>query len=187
MSESAVGIDGVKLIKLKVFGDQRGAFYEAFRASWMGDQKRWVQWNVSSSAANVVRGLHFHKLQTDYWLVPAGKIQVALVDLRHGSPTARAAQCVMLDGADPHGLCIPPGVLHGYRIIESATVMYLVDVEYTGKDEYGVRWNDPALGLPAQWYGAPAPTLSPRDAGAPMLADLKIATVDYVQAIGRGG
>ena len=180
-------IDGVKLIKLKVFGDQRGGFYEAFRASWMGDQKRWVQWNVSMSAADVVRGLHFHKLQTDYWLVPNGRIQVALVDLRPGSPTKRAARCVVLDGTDPHGLCIPPGVLHGYRIVEAATVMYLVDVEYTGQDEYGVRWNDPALGLPADWYAGPAPTLSPRDAAAPMLADLKIAPVDYAQSIGRGG
>src|ERR1700683_5114267 len=180
-----IGIEGVKLIKLKVFGDQRGGFYEAFRASWMGeqDQRQWVQWNVSSSTAGVVRGLHFHKLQTDYWLVPSGKILVALVDLRHGSPTARAAGCVVLDAADPHGLCIPPGVLHGYRIIESATVMYLVDVEYTGQDEFGVRWNDPALGLSADWYGTAAPTLSPRDAAAPLLADLKTAPVNYSQVI----
>jgi dTDP-4-dehydrorhamnose 3,5-epimerase len=177
-SELAVGIDGAKLIKLKVFGDSRGGFYEAFRASWLSDRQRWVQWNVSTSTANVVRGLHFHKLQTDYWLVPVGKIQVALVDLRPGSATARAARCVTLDGANPHGLCIPPGVLHGYRILESATVMYLVDVEYTGKDEYGVRWNDPALGLPADWYGGTAPTLSARDAAAPMLADLKIVPPD---------
>ena len=179
-TDAALGIDGVKLIKLKVFGDLRGGFYEAFRASWMGEQQRWVQWNVSMSAANVVRGLHFHKLQTDYWLVPTGKIQVALVDLRPHSPTKRVARCVMLDSADPQGLCIPPGVLHGYRILEAATVMYLVDVEYTGKDEYGVRWNDPALGLPSQWYDGVSPTLSSRDAAAPMLADLKIEPVDQV-------
>jgi dTDP-4-dehydrorhamnose 3,5-epimerase len=179
-TDLAVGIDGVKLIKLKVFGDPRGGFYEAFRASWLSDRQQWVQWNVSMSAANVVRGLHFHKLQMDYWLVPTGKIQVALVDLRPNSPTARLAKCVTLDSADPHGLSIPPGVLHGYRILEAAMVMYLVDVEYTGKDEYGVRWNDPALGLPSQWYGGVSPTLSSRDAAAPMLADLKIERVDQV-------
>jgi dTDP-4-dehydrorhamnose 3,5-epimerase len=182
----SIGIDGVKLIKLKVFGDSRGSFYEAFRASWVDDRRRWVQWNVSTSVANVVRGLHFHKLQTDYWLVPTGKVQVALVDLRSGSPTQRTARCVMLEGGDPHGLCIPPGVLHGYRILETATVMYLVDVEYNGQDEYGVRWDDPALGLPAHWYQGAEPTLSPRDAAAPMLADLKTAPVDHAESSKRG-
>jgi dTDP-4-dehydrorhamnose 3,5-epimerase len=168
------GIDGAKLVKFQVFGDSRGAFFEIFRASWFGDRQRWVQWNVSRSSGNVVRGLHFHKLQTDFWFVPQGKIQVGLVDLRPKSPTHRVAKSFPLDSADPHGLYIPPGVVHGYRITGEATVMYLVDVEYTGKDEYGVKWNDPALGLPKSWYDGPTPTLSNRDAAAPMLADLQV-------------
>lgn len=168
-----VGIAGVKLAQPKVWGDGRGAFFEAFRASWFDPGQRWVQWNVSRSAGNVVRGLHFHKLQTDYWMVTAGKVHAALVDLRPKSPTRGVAKVVTLDAANPQGLAIPPGVLHGYKIIEDATVMYLVDVEYTGKDEYGVRWNDPDLKLPADWYGGPTPTLSNRDAAAPMLADLQ--------------
>jgi dTDP-4-dehydrorhamnose 3,5-epimerase len=49
--------------------------------------------------------------------------------------------------------------------------MYLVDVEYTGKDEFGVRWNDPALGLPKSWYEPPEPSVSKRDATAPLLKD----------------
>src|SRR5579862_3619987 len=109
-------IDGVKLFKPKVFGDGRGAFFEAFRASWLSERQRWVQWNISKSAGNVVRGLHFHKLQTDYWLVTNGKIQVALVDLRKKSPTVNKAICIPLDAAEPTGLAIPPGVLHGYKI-----------------------------------------------------------------------
>jgi dTDP-4-dehydrorhamnose 3,5-epimerase len=169
-----VEIDGVKLFKPKVFGDGRGAFFEAFRASWINaDRQRWVQWNISKSAGNVVRGLHFHKLQTDYWLVTSGKIQVALVDLRAKSPTFQTSRCLILDAVDPTGLLIPPGVVHGYKILDEATVMYLVDVEYTGKDEYGVCWNDPALKLPPSWYDGPTPTLSNRDAAAPLLADLK--------------
>jgi hypothetical protein len=60
-------------------------------------------------------------------------------------------------GQNPKAPSSPPGVCHGYKILADATVMYLVDVEYTGKDEYGVRWNDPALGLPADWYGGPSP------------------------------
>jgi dTDP-4-dehydrorhamnose 3,5-epimerase len=166
-----VGIDGVKLIKPKVFGDGRGYFFEAFRTSWFGGDWRPVQWNVSRSAANVVRGLHYHKLQTDYWHVPDGFARAALVDLRPHSPTFRKATCVDLKSDDPSCLMIPPGVLHGYRIVKDATVMYLVDVEYTGKDEYGVKWNDPALGLPASWTDGPPPTLSNRDTVAPMLAD----------------
>jgi len=167
-------IAGAVLTLPKVFGDGRGAFFEAFRASWFSDRQRWVQWNVSRSSGNVVRGLHFHQLQTDYWTVIVGKIEVALVDLRAGSPTHRVATCVTLEADKPSGLYIPPGVLHGYRIVDEATMMYLVDNEYTGKDEYAVKWNDPALKLPAHWYAGEEPTLSGRDAVAPMLVDVKI-------------
>ncbi|MGD0461554.1 MAG: dTDP-4-dehydrorhamnose 3,5-epimerase [Tepidisphaeraceae bacterium] len=166
------GIDGAKLTKLTLWQDERGAFLEAFRASWFADRQRWVQWNVSRSSGSVVRGLHFHKLQTDYWIVLAGKLQVALVDLRPKSPTYKAAKCLSLDSAEPEGLYIPPGILHGYKVMSEATMMYLVDVEYTGKDEYGVRWNDPALGLPKSWYDGPEPAVSKRDATAPLLAGL---------------
>lgn len=169
-----VGIDGVKLTKLTVLGDDRGSFFEAFRASWFAEgRQKWVQWNVSRSTGRVVRGLHFHKLQTDYWHVVAGKLEVALVDLRPKSPTYKVAKCLTLDAAEPRGIYIPPGVLHGYKTASDATVMYLVDVEYTGKDEDGVRWNDPALGLPKSWYDGPEPEISKRDATAPLLKDLK--------------
>jgi dTDP-4-dehydrorhamnose 3,5-epimerase len=173
------GVHGAKLIKLKKFGDDRGFFFEAFRASWFTDRQRWVQWNVSHSQGNVVRGLHFHKLQTDFWIVPEGKVLVALVDLREKSPTYRIAECIPLSADDPHGLYIPPGVLHGYKILGSATVMYLVDNEYTGRDEYGVRWNDPALALPKNWYDGPTPTLSGRDSAAPLLKDLETKPSDH--------
>jgi dTDP-4-dehydrorhamnose 3,5-epimerase len=165
------GIDGTFVFTPKVFADGRGAFFEGFRASWLSPPKPQVQWNISRSGAGVVRGLHYHRLQTDYWLVPDGAVRVALVDLRPTSSTHRKAICLELRADEPKGLLIPPGVLHGYAILKDATVMYLVDVEYTGKDEYGVRWNDPALGLPAVWYDIPTPTLSNRDVNAPMLKD----------------
>jgi dTDP-4-dehydrorhamnose 3,5-epimerase len=170
-TKSETGIAGALTFAPKVFSDGRGAFFEAFRASWLSPATPQVQWNISSSAAGVVRGLHYHRLQTDYWFVPHGAIRVALVDLRPQSATHRNALCLDLRGDTPRGLLIPPGVLHGYTILQDAQVMYLVDVEYTGKDEYGVRWNDPALGLPPQWYDIPTPTLSNRDSTAPMLKD----------------
>jgi dTDP-4-dehydrorhamnose 3,5-epimerase len=172
ISIDPIGIDGAKLTKLTVWEDERGSFFEAFRASWFAEQRqRWVQWNVSRSTGCVVRGLHFHKLQTDYWHVVAGSLQVALVDLRPKSPTYKTAKCLVLSADEPQGIYIPPGVLHGYKISTDATIMYLVDVEYTGKDEFGVRWNDPALQLPKEWYGGPEPSVSKRDATAPLLKD----------------
>ncbi|MGA2229431.1 MAG: dTDP-4-dehydrorhamnose 3,5-epimerase [Tepidisphaeraceae bacterium] len=164
-------IDGAVLFNPKVFGDGRGAFYEAYRASWMGEGMKVAQWNISRSASGVVRGLHYHRLQSDYWLVPVGQVRVALVDVRPKSPTHRKAICLELGAEKPRALLIPPGVLHGYAILQEAMVMYLVNVEYTGQDEYGVRWNDPALGLPKVWYDIPSPTLSNRDMTAPMLKD----------------
>jgi len=165
------GIDGATLFKPKVFGDGRGFFFEGFRASWVNSDRTWVQWNISRSAANVVRGLHYHQIQSDYWLVTDGAVRVALVDVRPSSPTNRKAVTIDLEASNPHGLIIPPGVLHGYRILKDATMQYLVNNEYSGKDEYGVRWNDPALGLPPHWYDVADPILSGRDTTAPFLKD----------------
>ena len=166
-------ISGVHLVKLKRYEDARGFFFEACRASWIGAEHRWVQSNISRSSAGVVRGLHFHHKQTDYWVVVEGHLQVALVDVRKGSSTHRAAICLDLDSADPHALVIPPGVLHGYRAIIDTTMMYLLDHEYDATDEHAVRWNDSALGLPKSWYQMPPPILSARDAAAPPLAKIE--------------
>jgi dTDP-4-dehydrorhamnose 3,5-epimerase len=163
-------MEGVHLLPCHLFEDDRGSFFEAFRASWFSDEHRWVQWNVSRSKAGVVRGLHYHRRQSDYWHLVEGSILVALVDLRPKAPSYRQAVCLEMNGGDRFGLIIPPGVLHGYRVLSDATVMYLMDQEYDNSDEFGVRWNDPALGLPENWYGAPQPILSPRDAAAPLLA-----------------
>jgi dTDP-4-dehydrorhamnose 3,5-epimerase len=173
ISPEQTGIEGCVTFTPKVFGDDRGAFFEAYRASWT-PKFQVAQWNISRSTSGVVRGLHYHRLQSDYWLVPDGHVRVALVDLRPKSPTHMKAVCLELRGDKPSSLLIPPGVVHGYAIIKSATVMYLVNVEYTGQDEYGVRWNDPALGLPAVWYDTPSPVLSGRDSTAPMLKDAPV-------------
>ncbi|MGA2500049.1 MAG: dTDP-4-dehydrorhamnose 3,5-epimerase [Tepidisphaeraceae bacterium] len=169
METIATAIDGVRLVRLACHADARGSFCEAFRASWFGGDRPWVQWNFSRSKAGVLRGLHFHRQQTDYWFVVDGLLQVALVDLRPDSISHRQSLCMELDGAVPSGLIIPPGVVHGYRALRHTTMMYLLDQEYNGADEYGVRWNDRALGLPESWYGGPQPVLSSRDAAAPML------------------
>ena len=170
MQVTDLPISGVKLITLKRFDDSRGSFCEAFRASWLAPRP-WVQWNVSRSRQGVLRGLHIHQRQTDYWHLVAGKATAALVDDRADSPTFRAAITVPLDADTPQALVIPTGIFHGFYGETDVVLMYLLDQEYDPSDEKGVRWDDPALRLPAEWYSKPTPVLSPRDAGAPMLKD----------------
>ncbi len=172
MNIQDIAIRDVKLCQLQRHADSRGAFCEAFRASWFTGQRQWSQWNISRSGANVLRGLHFHRLQTDYWTVTGGHVVVALVDLRPDSASYRHGLCLEMREEDGLSLLIPPGVLHGYRALVDSTVMYLVDREYTGQDEFGVHWADRDLGLPESWYAGASPVLSPRDASAPRLADV---------------
>lgn len=166
-------IHGVKTLRPTKHTDARGAFFEAFRASWFDGVRPWVQWNISRSAAGVLRGLHFHEMQTDYWIVTDGTILVGLVDVRPNSPSHRTTLCLEMTGDEPSGLIIPPGVAHGYRAMRDATVMYLLDQEYSGGDEFGLRWDDPELRLSEAWYSVPPPIISSRDAHAPGLAELQ--------------
>lgn len=168
-------IAGVKLVDLRRFGDARGSLCEAFRASWFGKHTNpWIQWNVSRSAANVVRGLHFHRRQTDYWHIVQGTVTVALADIRPDSPTRGMGITVPLSADIPQTLYIPTGIAHGFHSESDVILMYLLDQEYDNTDEQGVRWDDRDLNLPESWYNLANPTLSPRDAGASLLKDLKL-------------
>ncbi len=173
MESTELSIAGVKLITLKRFEDSRGSFCEAFRASWLNHPNPWVQWNVSRSKKGVLRGLHIHQRQTDYWHIVAGQVTVGLVDNRPQSPTYRKAITVPLREDAPQTLVIPPGIFHGFYGDTDVVLMYLLDQEYDPTDEKGVRWDDPELGLPAEWYSKPSPVLSPRDEKAPLLKDFK--------------
>lgn len=174
MQMSELGIAGVQLVELKRFEDSRGSFCEAFRASWLNHPLPWVQWNISRSRQGVLRGLHVHRRQTDYWHIVAGKATAALVDYRASSPTYRKAITVPLSGDQPQTLVVPTGILHGFYADRDVTLMYLLDQEYDPTDELGVRWDDRELGLPAEWYAKPTPVLSPRDEKACLLRDLKL-------------
>lgn len=168
MEVTDLPISGAKLITLKRFDDSRGSFCEAFRASWLSPTT-WSQWNVSRSKQGVLRGLHIHQRQTDYWHLVAGQATAALVDNRPDSPSFRTAITIPLDAQRPQALVIPTGVFHGFYGETDVILMYLLDQEYDPSDEKGVRWDDRALGLPDDWYHKPSPVLSPRDAQAPTL------------------
>jgi dTDP-4-dehydrorhamnose 3,5-epimerase len=139
-------IDGVVIRPLTRHGDSRGGFTETYRQEWF-DGPAMVQGNRSDSAAGTIRGLHFHRKQADYWLCLKGTLLVCVYDARPSSPTHGVTQGILLD---------------------DSTLTYLVDNYYDGADEFGVRWDDPAVAMD---WGIEHPILSARDAECPTIAD----------------
>lgn len=167
-------IQGVQIARLEVHGDPRGRFAEVFRKDWF-PQRSWerVQWSRSESQAGTLRGLHYHHHQVDYWHCAAGRMQVGLVDLRQSSPTRGAAEILHLDQQSLSAVFIPVGVAHGFYAVTDLMLLYLVDNYYDGTDEWGVAWNDPALGL--AWEIQEGPILSERDRQNPCAAEIAAA------------
>jgi dTDP-4-dehydrorhamnose 3,5-epimerase len=165
-------IEGVRIVPFRSFGDDRGYFFESYRRSWVPEAREMVQGNCSFSKKGVLRGLHYHRKQADFWAVPSGLVRAALYDLRTDSPTRGVAQTLELGGKAPAGLYIPKGIAHGFYALEDSFMTYLVDEYYDNSDELGVLWSDPALGLD---WGAKDPILSKRDLENPLLADIPAA------------
>ena len=164
-------IAGVLRVQLRATEDERGAFRETFRRSWFPDVD-WseLQQNHSSSRAGVLRGLHFHRQQLDYWYPASGRLRVGLADLRRDSPTFRASALLELDASAPSGLLIPQGVAHGFYALSDCVLLYIVNRDYSGADdEFGLAWDDAEFAL--EW-GAAAPLLSARDVKNPRFAEL---------------
>ena len=128
-----------------------------------------VQGNCSFSKAGVLRGLHYHLKQADFWVVPSGRVRVGLYDLRVSSPTRGASDRLEVAGDQPLGLYIPKGVAHGYYALEDSLMTYLVDEYYDNSDELGLRWDDPVVGID---WGVREPLLSDRDRDNPGLAEI---------------
>jgi len=166
-------ISGVYIAQLQAFEDERGRFLETFRKEWF-PQRSWdrFQANRSDSKAGVLRGLHYHHHQVDYWYVQSGRIRAALVDLRPSSPTYLATQTVEMGDGRDIGLFIPIGVAHGFVALTDVTLTYVVDNYYDGGDEFGVAWNDEEIGLD---WGVAHPIISARDAGNPKLKEISPA------------
>jgi len=184
-SEAGSRIRGVRYRRLNRLADSRGSFVEIWRASLLGPlteevaglpNARFVQANLSTSAPGVLRGLHYHRRQLDYWTVVSGRALVALVDVRPvlADPTAHAIIELRELGA-AETVTIPTGVAHGFLALESLQLLYLVTNEYDGSDELGFAWDDPAVGVPWPYIdGTPdgRPILSDRDRSNPTLLAL---------------
>ncbi len=170
-------LPGVGYGHLLSHGDSRGAFTELWRSSNpAGGRDPFVQANLSTSAPGVLRGLHLHRRQLDYWVVVGGRAFVALVDARGPiNDPASAATVETRELAQRDWVVIPAGVAHGFLAIEALQLLYLVTNEYDGSDELGFAWDDPAVGVPwpvVQTTSDGRPILSQRDASAPLLAEL---------------
>jgi dTDP-4-dehydrorhamnose 3,5-epimerase len=167
-------IQGVQIVPLRRFADDRGYFFESYRRAWIPGVRDMVQGNVSFSKAGVLRGLHYHFKQADFWLVPSGRVLAGLYDLRRSSPTRGEKETLEMGEERPLGLYIPKGVAHGFRALADSFMTYLVDEYYDNSDEQGVRWDDPALGID---WGAGSPIVSERDRKNPSLADIPEASL----------
>ncbi|HJU57483.1 MAG TPA: dTDP-4-dehydrorhamnose 3,5-epimerase [Actinomycetota bacterium] len=165
-----IPIEGLIHRDLVAHEDGRGSVSEIFRQEWLPGASMMIQSNVSRSHAGVLRGLHVHREQADYWVVLAGSAFVGLADLRSGSPTESRSASIRLDAQTGSALYIPPGVAHGYYAETDVLLQYLVDRPYTGDDEFGVAWDDPELGI--GWPDR-SPTLSERDRSNPGLSEVR--------------
>jgi dTDP-4-dehydrorhamnose 3,5-epimerase len=164
-------INGVQIVRLRAFADNRGRFLETFRKEWF-PQRSWniFQCNRSDSREGVLRGLHYHHHQVDYWYVPHGRLRAALVDIRPNSATYLRTETYEMGEENEIGLFIPVGVAHGFVAFTEVTLTYIVDnYFYDGSDEKGVAWDDPSFALD---WGISAPIISERDRQNPRLADI---------------
>ena len=162
-------IPGVWLVELQPVDDVRGRFVETYRSSWLPFAATMVQGNRSESAPKVLRGLHYHRRQADFWFVQSGRVTTVLLDTRIGSPTEGKHITLQQGGGKDLAVYIPEGVAHGFFAHDRVVMTYLMTNEYDDSDELGVAWDDPDLGI--AWPDS-SPTLSERDGKNPRLADV---------------
>lgn len=178
MKVTKTDIEGVLILEPKVFGDERGFFFESFNQAAfnaaVGQDVKFVQDNHSRSAKGVLRGLHFQHAphaQGKLVRVTQGAVFDVAVDIRPGSTTFGRWVAVELTGQNQKQLWIPPGLAHGFLVTsESADFLYKTTNYYTPAAEGCVRWDDPELAIAWPLNGA-MPNLSGKDAAAPLLAD----------------
>ena len=165
-------IEDVKVITPKVFDDDRGCFFETFKANAFLDQSlpaNFVQDNEVRSKKDVLRGLHYQLNNPQGKLVRVvyGNVLDVAVDIRIGSPTFGQYYLVELSAENKKIFFIPEGFAHGYLVTSpDSIVLYKCTNIYDRKDEYGIRWDDKTIGI--KW-GDVNPILSSRDQNLPPL------------------
>ncbi|MBS7441482.1 dTDP-4-dehydrorhamnose 3,5-epimerase [Enterobacter sp. 120016] len=164
------------IIEPKVFGDERGYFFEVYqkkRYQELGFGLDFVQDNRSKSTKNVLRGLHFQKTKPQGKLVSVtqGSVFDVAVDLRPESPTFGQHHSVILSEDNFLQFYIPPGFAHGFCVLsDTASFQYKCTDYYDPTDEGGLIWNDPELGI--EWPVS-NPVVSAKDCILPSLESIK--------------
>lgn len=168
MNVIATRLPDLLIIEPKVFGDDRGFFYESFNARAFAEATGctlpFVQDNHSRSTRGVLRGLHYQIEQTQGKLVrvTAGEVLDIAVDIRRGSPTFGQWASVRLSAQNHRQLWVPPGFAHGFVVLsESADFLYKTTDYYSPSAERCIRWDDPQLAI--DWELEGAPILSAKD------------------------
>ena len=176
MNATRLAIPDVILIEPRVFGEDRGFFFESFNQARfdeaVGRPVNFVQDNHSRSVKNVLRGLHYQIQQPQGKLVRvvAGEVFDVAVDLRRSSPTFGQWVGAVLSAENKHQLWVPEGFGHGFVVLsDHAEFLYKTTDYYAPQFERCVRWNDPALAI--DWRIQGEPVLSAKDAQGLLLAD----------------
>ncbi len=169
-------IPDILIIEPKVFGDERGFFFESFNrrqfAELTGRDIDFVQDNHSRSVKGVLRGLHYQIQHPQGKLVRVlqGAVFDVAVDIRRSSPTFGQHVAVELSAENKRMLWIPEGFAHGFLVLsESAEFFYKTTDYWMPEFERGIVWSDPDIGI--QWPIEDEPTLSAKDQQAKSLAD----------------
>ena len=172
-------LDGLLVLEPRVFGDDRGFFYESFNArafaELTGVTLPFVQDNHSRSAKGVLRGLHYQIQQAQGKLVraTAGSVFDVAVDMRKSSATFGQWYGIELSAENKKQMWIPPGFAHGFVVTsDAAEFLYKTTDYWAPEHERSVLWNDPAIGIEWPLDGI-TPQLSAKDVAAPILADAK--------------
>jgi len=171
------GIKGLLELKPRVFGDDRGYFYESYNKETfarIGIHNEFVQDNQSFSAKNVLRGLHFQNppfAQGKLVRVIQGSVLDVAVDIRKGSPTYGQHHSVLLTGEEKNLFWIPEGFAHGFLTLEDETIFsYKCSGLYNKDSEGSILWNDPDLNID---WGIENPVISEKDKAAKPLNKLQ--------------
>jgi dTDP-4-dehydrorhamnose 3,5-epimerase len=179
MQVTQTKLSGLLVIDPKVFGDERGYFFESFNEETYkaaGLIERFVQDNESRSGKGVLRGLHFQEppyAQGKLVRVARGAVMDVSVDIRKDSPTYGEWVAYELSEHNKRQLWIPPGFAHGFVTLEDDTIfIYKCSCIYKKESENSIRWNDPELNID---WGIADPIVSEKDKVAPLFKELNSA------------
>ena len=168
MNVTETSLPGVVIIEPKVYGDERGFFYESFNARAFaeatGVDAQFVQDNHSRSHKGVLRGLHYQLENTQGKLVRVtlGEVLDVAVDIRRSSPNFGKWVAVRLSADNHRQLWVPEGFAHGFVVLSDvAEFLYQTTDYYTPSAERSIRWDDPTLAI--DWQLKEAPQLSAKD------------------------